>query len=312
LTTPTCTDRAPRPPLTRLWVVLALTVVTFAAEVVGSWYSGSLALLADAGHLLTDGGAVGLTILTAWLAGRPATVRRTYGHLRWEVLGALINGAVLLALSAWIVVEAVQRVRAPVAVESGVLLVVAVAGLLTNAIALALLHRDKEGSLNLRGAYLHVLGDLLGSVGVIAAAVVIRTTGWMAADPLVSIVLALMIVVGAWRLVRESVEVLLEEVPRHIALEEVERRMLGVAGVTAVHDLHVWTVTSGMVAMSGHAVVPALADHPRVLEALQRAVNGSGIAHATIQLEVEGPCPEPERDGQPGHGHHHPHGHSHP
>jgi len=309
MTTPTCTDRVPRPVLTRLWVVLGLTVVTFVAEVVGSWYSGSLALLADAGHLLTDGGAVALTILTAWLATRPATARRTYGHLRWEILGALINGAVLLALSAWIVVEAVARFRAPVAVESGVVLVVAVAGLITNGIALALLHRDKEGSLNLRGAYLHVLGDLLGSVGVIAAAVVIRMTGWMTADPLVSMVLALMIVVGAWRLVRESAEVLLEQVPRHIALEEVERRMLGVAGVTAVHDLHIWTVTSGMVAMSGHAVVPALTDHPRVLEGLQRAVTGAGIAHATIQLEVEGPCPEPERDAHAGHGHHRGHAH---
>lgn len=311
MTTPNCTDRAPRTGLTRLWVVLGLTAVTFVAEVVGSWYSGSLALLADAGHLLVDGGAVALTLFTAWLATHPATARRTYGHLRWEILGALINGAVLFALSAWIVVEAVGRFRSPVVVESRILIVVAVAGLLTNGIALALLHRDREGSLNLRGAYLHVLGDLLGSVGVIASGLVIYFTGWMPADPLISIVLALLILNGAWRLVRESAEVLLEQVPRHIALEEVERRMLGVGGVTAVHDLHVWTVTSGMVAMSGHAVVPALADHPRVLEALQQAVSGAGIGHATIQLEVDGSCPEPERDGHAGHGHHHPHGHSH-
>jgi cobalt-zinc-cadmium efflux system protein len=311
LTTPTCTDRAPRAALPRLWVVLGLTVVTFAAEVVGSWVSGSLALLADAGHVLIDGGAVALTIFTAWLATRPATARRTYGHLRWEILGALINGAVLFALSGWIVVEAVGRLRSPVAVESRIVIVVAVAGLLTNGIALGLLHRDREGSLNLRGAYLHVLGDLLGSVGVIASGLVIYFTGWLLADPLISVVLALLILNGAWRLVRESAGVLLEEVPGHIALEEVERRMLGVAGVTAVHDLHVWTVTSGMVAMSGHAVVPALADHPRVLEALQQAVNGAGIGHATIQLEVEGPCPEPERDAHAGPAHHHSHGHSH-
>jgi cobalt-zinc-cadmium efflux system protein len=309
VTDPACTTRAPRADLTRLWVVLGLTVVTFVAEVVGSWYSGSLALLADAGHLLTDGGAVALTILTAWLASRPASARRTYGHLRWEILGALINGAVLLALSAWIVFEAIARFRSPVQVESRILLLVAVAGLVSNGVSLWLLSRDKEGSLNLRGAYLHVLGDLLGSVGVIAAGLVIYFTGWEIADPLISVVLALLIVNGAWRLVRESTEVLLEGVPRHIALEEVERRMLGVAGVSGVHDLHVWTVTSGMVAMSGHAVVPALADHPRVLEALQRAVSGSGIAHATIQLEVEGPCPEPERDPHAGHGHHHGHGH---
>ena len=206
---PTCTTRAPRTDLTRLWVVLGLTVVTLVAEVIGSWLSGSLALLADAGHLLTDGAAVGLTLFTAWLARRPPTARRTYGHLRWEILGALINGSVLVALSVWIVFEAVARFRAPVEVESGILLVVAVAGLITNGISLWLLHRDKEGSLNLRGAYLHVLGDLLGSVGVIAAALVIRFTGWNTADPLISILLALSILGGAWRLVKESAQVLL-------------------------------------------------------------------------------------------------------
>src|SRR6478609_2777260 len=164
---PTCSVRAPRTDLSRLWVVLGLTLVTLVVEVVGSWMSGSLALLADAGHLLTDGAAVGLTLFTAWLATRPPTARRTYGHLRWEILGALINGSVLVALSVWIVVEALARFRSPVVVESGILLVVAVAGLLTNGLALYLLHGDREGSLNLRGAYLHVLGDLLGSVGVI-------------------------------------------------------------------------------------------------------------------------------------------------
>lgn len=301
-----CTSRVTRPGLGRLWVVLVLTLVTLVVEVIGAWVSGSLALLADAGHLLTDAGAVGLTLVTAWLATRPATDRRTYGHLRWEILGALINGAALGALSIWIVVEAISRFRTPEPVRGGVLLVVAVAGLVANLVALVLLHRDKDGNLNLRGAYLHVLGDVLGSVGTIAAGAVIWATGWMAADPLISIVLALLILVGAWRLVRESAEVLLEQAPAHLSLHEVEGKMLGVPGVTAVHDLHVWTVTSGMVAMSGHAVVPALAEHPRVLVALQQAVSGVGIAHATIQLEVEGPCPEPEREtADPHAGHHH-------
>ncbi|MEO6067772.1 MAG: cation diffusion facilitator family transporter [Gemmatimonadota bacterium] len=305
-----CTTRVTRTGLTRLWVVLVLTLVTLVAEVIGAWVSGSLALLADAGHLLTDAAAVALTLLTAWLATHPATDKRTYGHLRWEVLGALINGAALVALSLWIVVEAVSRFRTPTPVRGGVLLVVAVAGLIANLVALGLLHRDKQGSLNLRGAYLHVLGDVLGSVGAIGAGVVIWFTGWTPADPLISIVLALLILVGAWRLVRESAEVLLEQAPSHLALGEVEGRMLEVAGVTAVHDLHVWTVTSGMVAMSGHAVVPELGEHPRVLAELQRAVSGVGIAHATIQLEVEGPCPEPERGEADSHvGHHH--GHSH-
>jgi cobalt-zinc-cadmium efflux system protein len=302
-----CTTRAPRPDLTRLWVVLGLSSLTLVAEMVGAWVSGSLALLADAGHLLTDVGAIGLTLLTSWLATRPPSPERSYGHLRWEILGALINGATLLALSVWIIVEAVGRLGEPVAVQGGVLLLVATAGLVVNLIALALLHRDRHGSLNLRGAYLHVLGDLLGSVGAIVAGVIIWRTGWMAADSVISIVLAILIVVGAWRLVRESVAVLLEEAPRHLPPEKVERAMRGVPGVAAVHDLHVWTVTSGMVAMSGHAVVPTLADHPRALEELQAAVRGVGIAHATIQLEVEGPCPEPE----PAHHHGDHHGHSH-
>ena len=304
-----CIDRAPRAGLGRLWVVLALTVVTLVAEVIGAWVSGSLALLADAGHLLTDAAAVSLTLVTAWLATHPATERRTYGLLRWEILGAFLNGAALVALSLWIVVEAVARFRTPEPVRGGVLLVVAVGGLLTNLAALWLLHRDRDGNLNLRGAYLHVLGDLLGSVGAIVAGAVIWLTGWTPADPVISIVLALLILVGAWRLVQESTAVLLEQVPAHISLGEVQRRMLAVPGVAAVHDLHVWTVTSGMVAMSGHAVAPALADHPRVLAELQQAVRGAGIGHATIQLEVEGECPEPERDAHAGHGHHH--GHSH-
>lgn len=298
-----CTTRAPRADLGRLWLVLALTSVTLVAEVVGAWLSGSLALLADAGHLLADIGAVGLTLFTAWLATRPPTPERSYGYLRWEILGALINGAALIALSAWIIVEAWARLGAPVPVQGGVLLLVAVASLVANLIALALLHRDRAGSLNLRGAYLHVLGDLLGSVGAIVAGVVVWRTGWVAADSVVSILLSLLIVVGAWRLVRESAEVLLEQAPRHLAPGEVERVMREVPGVSAVHDLHVWTVTSGVVAMSGHAVVPALGEHPRVLAALQQAVRGVGVAHATIQLEVEGPCPEPGRDAHAGHGH---------
>lgn len=309
LSDPNCTTRAPRADLTRLWTVLGLTLVTLVVELVGAWVSGSLALLADAGHLLTDGAAVGLTILTAWLATHPPTSQRTFGHLRWEILGALINGAVLVVASVWIVIEAIERMHAPEAVRGGVLFAVAAGGLVANAVALALLHRDREGGLNLRGAYLHVLADLLGSVGAMAAGAVIYLTGWPLADPIISIGIALLILAGAIRLVRDSTEVLLEHVPRHLSLGDVEARMLGVPGVTAVHDLHVWTVTSGMVALSGHAVVPALGDHPRVLGELQAAVGDAGVAHATIQLEVEGPCPEPERGHDHAGGHHH--GHSH-
>jgi cobalt-zinc-cadmium efflux system protein len=278
------------------------------AEVIGAWVSGSLALLADAGHLLTDGAAIGLTLLTSWLATHPATDKRTYGHLRWEILGALINGAVLIVASVWIVIEAIQRFHSPEAVRGGVLFAVAGAGLVANAIALGLLHRDRDGGLNLRGAYLHVLGDLLGSAGAMVAGAIIYFTGRLEADPIISILIAVLILVSALRLVRESTEVLLEQAPAHVSLGEVAGRMLAVPGVTAVHDLHVWTVTSGVVAMSGHAVVPVLGEHPRALEALQQAVSGAGIGHATIQLEVTDACPEPER-GHLERGHHH--GHSH-
>jgi cobalt-zinc-cadmium efflux system protein len=307
-----CINRYPRTGLTRLWLVLGLTILTLLIELAGAWISGSLALLADAGHLMTDGASVGLTILTAWLATHPPTDQRTFGHLRWEILGALINGGVLVLASVWIVIEAIERFHPPEPVRGGVLFAVAAGGLIANILALLLLHRDKDGSLNLRGAYLHVLGDLLGSAGAMVAGVIIYYKGWLIADPIISIVLALLILGGAVRLVRESLEVLLEHVPRHLSLADVEAGMLAVPGVSAVHDLHVWTVTSGMVAMSGHAVVPELAAHPRVLAALQRAVNASGVGHATIQLEVEGPCPEPE-PGHPhaGHGHDHQHGHGH-
>ena len=312
--TDSCINRYPRTGLGRLWLVLGLTILTLLAELIGAWVSGSLALLADAGHLMTDGAAVGLTILTAWLATHPPTDKRTFGHLRWEIFGALINGGVLVLASVWIVVEAIQRFHSPEQVRGGVLFVIAGAGLVANILALMLLHRDKDGSLNLRGAYLHVLGDLLGSVGAMAAGAVIYFFHWQAADPIISIVLALLILGGAIRLVRESLEVLLEHVPRHIPLAAVEEGMLRVAGVSAVHDLHVWTVTSGMIAMSGHAVVPVLEEHPRVLAALQRAVGAQGIGHATIQLEVEGSCPEPDLAHAPaghGHGHDHDHGHEH-
>jgi cobalt-zinc-cadmium efflux system protein len=314
--TESCINRYPRAGLGRLWLVLGLTVLTLLVELIGALISGSLALLADAGHLMTDGAAVGLTILTAWLATHPPTDKRTFGHLRWEILGALINGGVLVVASVWIVVEAIERFHTPEEVRGGVLFAVAAAGLVANVLALLLLHRDKDGSLNLRGAYLHVLGDLLGSAGAMVAGAIIYYTHWLAADPIISIGLALLILVGAIRLVRESTEVLLEHVPRHLSLGEVEAAMLGVPGVATVHDLHVWTVTSGMVAMSGHALVPLLEDHPRVLVALQQAVSTKGIGHATIQLEVEGPCPEPERLGDHAghghdHGHDHHHGHSH-
>jgi len=293
-------------PLGRLWLVFSLTFVFMLVEAVGGLLAGSLALLADAGHMLTDVGALGLTLATAWIARRPADQSKTYGYLRWEILAALINGALLFVVAGLIVKEAWGRLQAPPAVQGGLMLAVAGAGLVVNVVALALLHRSHDHHLNVRGAYLHILGDLLGSVGAVGAAVVILLTGWTLADPIISILLSLFILVGAWRLVRESVDILLEAVPRHISLEEVEGRIRAVDGVSAVHDLHVWTVTSGMVAMSGHAVVPDLEAHPRVLERIRRSVADLGVGHVTIQLETgrDGDCEELLIEE--GHAHRHP------
>jgi cobalt-zinc-cadmium efflux system protein len=305
---------------TRLRWVLALTGVFMVVEAVGGWVSGSLALLADAGHMLTDVGALALSLISSWIAQRPADDSKTYGYLRWEILAALVNGALLFGIAAWVVVEAIQRIQDPEPVRTGLFLAVATAGLLVNLTSLAVLHSHREGSLNVRGAYLHVVGDALGSVGAVAAAAIIAFTGWTLADPIVSILLSVLILVGAARLLRDSTDVLLESVPRHVSMAEVQRRMLSVPGVAAVHDLHVWTVTSGMVCMSGHAVVPDLVDHPGVLEGIRTEMSHLGIGHVTIQLEVEHGCEgcddaresamapnwgAPERAHQHHHGHHH-------
>lgn len=274
----------------KLIIVLVLTSVFMVVEAVGGWLSGSLALIADAGHMLTDVGALGLSLASVWIARRPATPRRTFGFLRLEILAAFINGAVLLVLVVWIMVEAVRRLRTPIAVEADLFLVIASVGLVVNLVGLWILHGAQHGSLNVRGAYLHILGDALGSVGAISAALVIKFTGWTPADPIISIVLSLLILAGAWRLVRESVDVLLEAVPAHVDLEAVREGILRVPGVESVHDLHVWTVTSGMVAMSGHVVVPDLPSHPATLGRIHASLRERGIAHATVQLEVTGDC----------------------
>src|SRR5688572_113324 len=256
-----CTSLAsnrPAVPLSRLTLVLALTIVFMLVEAVGGVISGSLALLADAGHMLTDAGALGLTLLSAWIALRPANHSKTYGYQRWEILAALVNGAALFGIAGWVVVEAIQRIQRPQPIEAGLFLVIAAAGLIVNLVSLFILHGIRDGNLNTRGAYLHVLGDALGSAGALGAAAIIATTGWTLADPIISIGLSLLILVGAWRLLRESTDILLESVPGHVSMAEVHRRILAVSGVTAVHDLHVWGVTSDLVAMSGHAIVPDL------------------------------------------------------
>ena len=279
----------------RLRWALVLTALFFVAEVVGGVVSNSLALLADAGHMFTDVGALALSLFVAWFSRQPAAPEKTYGYLRFEILAALLNGAVLLLVSGLIVWEAFGRLQRPEELQGSVMLFVAIGGLLVNAASAAILHPVHGHSLNARGAYLHVLGDLLGSVGTVAAALIIRWTGWLAADPIASIVVTLLVVRSAWRLVREAVNVLLEATPAHISLGSVRDGLQGIAGIESVHDLHVWTVTSGMVAMSAHAVVPEPAENQKVLEAAVAAMKRLGIAHVTLQVErdsiCEAPCP---------------------
>ena len=269
----------------RLRGALAVTAFFLLVEVIGGFLANSLALLADAGHMLTDVAALALSLFVAWFSRQPASPQRTYGYLRWEVLAAFLNGATLLLISAWIVWEAILRLRNPEPVGSTLMLVVAVAGLVVNIIAARMLHAHGESSLNVRAAYLHVLGDLLGSVGTVAAAVVVRTTGWLAADPVASVIMAVLILRGAWRLVRESVDVLLESTPSHISLGSVRAQLEAIPGVESVHDLHVWTVTSGLVAMSAHAIVREPDRHQHVLEHVHDAMRLFGIDHVTVQLE---------------------------
>jgi cobalt-zinc-cadmium efflux system protein len=274
----------------RLVLVLVLTTVFMVVEAIGGWISGALALLADAGHMLIDVAALGLSAFTAWLARRPPSSTKTYGYLRLEILAALVNGAALIGIAAAVVREAVVRLGDPQPIRTDVFLVVSLLGLLVNLASLKVLHGVRHGSLNVRGAYLHVLSDALGSVGALLAAVIVSLTGWVVADPIVSILISLLILGGAWQLLKESTDVLLEATPSHVSLEDVRRRLLQVDGVEDVHDLHVWTVTSGVVAMSGHAVVPDLTAHPVALTMMLEELKEAGIQHSTLQLEVEDHC----------------------
>jgi len=287
-----CTYRAPINVETRrrLTLALGITAIVMLVELIGGVLAGSLALLADAAHMLADVAALGLALVAAWFAQRPATPERSFGYLRLEILAALVNGAVLFAIAIGIGVEAWRRVNAPAAVNAALLLGVAAIGFVANLAAAVVLHRGHQHSLNQKGAYLHVLGDLLGSVGAFVAGAIILATGWLLADPLISVLIGLLVLASAWRLVKESTDVLLEAAPRHIALSDVHDRIASVPGVESVHDLHLWTVTSGVVAMSGHLVVKNPTDNQPVLEAVQGRMRALGIAHVTVQVEREQIC----------------------
>jgi cobalt-zinc-cadmium efflux system protein len=271
-------------------VVFALSASFMVVQVVVGWWANSLALLADAAHLFVDAAGVGLSLLAVWFAEKPATAEKTYGYYRVEILAALVNGVVLCVLAIAILVEAWDRLRVRHEVSAGPVLVVAVAALGVNLLAAWLLHAGAAESLNVRGAYLEVLGDALSSAAVIVAAAVILVTGWTAADALASAAIGLLILPRTFALLRQAVNVLLEGVPAHLDLAEIEAALRGAPGVKRVHDLHVWTLTSGREAMSAHVEVEAGTPADRILDELHVVLHARfGIDHTTIQIETEGP-----------------------
>jgi cobalt-zinc-cadmium efflux system protein len=275
----------------RLLATLGLTAAFLVVEVLGALWTGSLALLADAAHMLTDVGGLALALFAIWIAGRPPTPAKTYGYYRAEILAALVNALVLLVVVAAILVEAYRRLGAPPDVLGGPMLAIALVGLAANLGCAWLLREDAAASLNVRGAYLHVLGDALSSVGVVVAALVVVATGWAVADALASGAIALIIVPRTWGLLRQAVNVLLEGTPTHLDLGEIETAIRRVAGVRRVHDLHVWTLTSGREAMSAHVVVEDVAESDRLLRELHGVLHARfGVDHTTIQLETEPPA----------------------
>lgn len=272
-----------------LRLALGLIACFFVVEIVVGLLADSLAVLADAGHMLADAGALILALFAAWLAGRPPTPQRSFGYRRAEILAALANGVALVVVAVWIFVEAAGRLSDPPDVKGGWVLAVGAAGLVINIAAAGVLHRGGSGSLNVRGALLHVLADLLGSVGVIVAGLVVLTTGWEPADPLVAMLIAALIVVSAWRLLSESVAILLEATPAGMSAEEVGRAILDVPLVVQVHDLHVWTITSGFPALSAHVLVEPGADCHAIRRRIEVVLTERfELGHTTLQVDHAG------------------------
>jgi len=269
-----------------LAVALVLTASYTVVEVVGGLFAGSLALLADAVHMLSDNVALALALVATWLATRPATPERTYGYKRAEVLAALANGVLLVALAIWIFVEAGMRLRDPGDVLGGWMLAIALLGIVVNVAAGLVLSRARSHSLNVEAAFRHVFADLLGSVGVAVAAVVILATGWVEADPLVSILIGVLVLVSTWSILRDSTAILLESAPRGIDADALGQRLASAPGVVEVHDLHVWTITSGFPALSAHVLVAPGEDcHGRRRELERLLRDEFGIEHTTLQVD---------------------------
>ncbi len=272
-----------------LALALGITAVYTVVEVVGGLATGSLALLADAVHMLSDNVALALALFAVWLAERPSTPERTYGYKRAEVLAALANGVTLVALSIWIFYEAFQRFRDPPDVLGGWVLVIGLVGVAVNLAGGAILFRARSGSLNVEAAFRHVVADLLGSIGVVAAGVAILATGWLEADPLVSVLIGVLVLVSSWSILRDSTTILLEAAPSGIDTRTVGERLARAPGVVEVHDLHIWTITSGFPALSAHVLVGRGEDcHARRLELARLLHDDFGIEHTTLQVDHVG------------------------
>jgi cobalt-zinc-cadmium efflux system protein len=272
-----------------LKLVLALTAAFLVAEVVGGLISGSLALLADAAHMLSDSLSLGVALFAVWLGGRPGGPSRTFGYRRAEILAALFNGVTLVAISIWIFIEAGMRFGDPPEIEAGLMLAIAAGGLFANLVSARILHGHSEESLNVSAALRHVIADILGSAGVIVAALIILATGWQYADPVVSVAIGLLILASSWTILRDSVQILLEGSPPGTDVEQVGQAMARVGGVTQIHDLHVWTITSGFPALAAHVLVDRETDCHATRRELEAMLHDRfGLEHTTLQVDHEG------------------------
>jgi len=273
----------------RLGWAFAMSFLYMVAEFVGGWLTNSLALLADAGHMLSDVSALALSFFAIWIAARPSPSHRTYGYYRAEILAALVNGASLIAIAMVIFWEAIQRFQSPEEVAGPMMMGIAIGGLVINLISMSILHGGKDESLNLRGAWLHVMMDALGSVGAIIAGLAIWQFDWQWVDPLASILIGSLVIYSSWRLLAEAVSVLMESAPANINVDEVLDAMTEVRGVSEIHDLHIWTITSGLISLSAHAVTEDDRPDVDVLKELREMVHDRfGIDHVTIQIEPHG------------------------
>lgn len=272
----------------RLTAVLLLTAAYMLAEAIGGWYSHSLALIADAGHMLSDVAALALSLFAVWISRKPPTAARSYGYHRTEILAALANAATLIAISVWVCFEAYRRLHAPTEVAGKIVMAIAAGGFLVNLAGMWVLSGGRHGNLNIRGAWLHVATDALGNIGTVAAGAAVAYLGWRWADPVASVAIALLVCWSAWALLRESVDVLMEGTPSGIEPAQVRDALAAVDGVAAVHDLHIWSITSGRISLSAHIAVDGSRPDRDVLPDLCEQLRVAyGITHVTLQLESE-------------------------